>query len=58
MLQELGWEISQDGDSLVASSKTTPDAARASLERAGVAGAMCRVCDIDEDGWPLLAWTE
>ncbi len=56
VLQELGWEIAQDGDSLIASCETTPDAARASLESAGVAGAMCRVCDIDEDGWPLLWW--
>lgn len=56
VLQELGWEISQDGDSLIASCATTPDVARTSLERAGVAGAMCRVCDIDEDGWPLMSW--
>jgi hypothetical protein len=56
VLQELGWDISQDGDSLIASCETTPDAARASLERAGVAGSMCRVCDIDADGWPLLWW--
>lgn len=57
VLQELGWEITQDGDSLMASCKSTPDEARASLERAGVAGAMCRICDIDENGWPLLAWS-
>ncbi len=56
VLQELGWDITQEGDSLIASFETTPDAARASLERAGVAGAMCRVCDIDEEGWPLLWW--
>lgn len=56
VLQELGWEISQDGDTLIASFETTPEVARASLERAGVAGAMCRLCDIDEDGWPLLFW--
>jgi hypothetical protein len=57
VLEELGWDISQNGDSLIASCETTPDAARASLEHAGVAGAMCRVCDIDDEGWPLLAWT-
>lgn len=57
VLQELGWEITQDGDSLIASCKSTPDEARAALERAGVAGAMCRICDIDENGWPLLAWS-
>ena len=56
VLQELGWDITQEGDSLIASFETTPDAARASLERAEVAGAMCRVCDIDEEGWPLLWW--
>ena len=32
VLQELGWEITQDGDSLMASCKSTPDEARASLE--------------------------
>lgn len=56
VLQELGWDISQDGDSLIAACETTPDAARAALERAGVAGPMCRICDIDADGWPLLWW--
>ncbi len=56
VLQELGWDISQDGDSLIAACAITPDAARASLERAGVAGPMCRICDIDADGWPLLWW--
>lgn len=56
VLQELGWDISQDGDSLIAACEMTPDAARASLERAGVAGPMCRICDIDADGWPLLWW--
>ena len=56
VLQDLGWTITQAGDTLVASHESTPDAARASLERAGVAGAMCRVCDIDDDGWPHLWW--
>ncbi len=56
VLQELGWEIVADGDSLVASCAMTPDDARASLERAGVAGALCRVCDIDDEGWPVLWW--
>ncbi|HEY6468616.1 MAG TPA: hypothetical protein VI434_02515 [Candidatus Dormibacteraeota bacterium] len=56
VLQELGWDVALDGDSLIASCETTPDAALASLEHAGVAGAMCRICDIDEQGWPLLSW--
>jgi hypothetical protein len=57
VLQELGWEIAADGDSLIVSCAATADEARASLERAGVAGAMCRVCDIDDEGWPMLWWT-
>ncbi|MHB8490431.1 MAG: hypothetical protein ACYDCS_14165 [Candidatus Dormibacteria bacterium] len=54
VLEELGWEITQDGDSLIATFASTADAARAALENAGVAGALCRVCDIDDSGWPRL----
>lgn len=54
VLQELNWDIVQDGDSLIATRESTANEARIALETAGVAGALCRVCDIDDSGWPVL----
>ena len=57
VLQELGWEITQDGDSLIASCETTPDAGTA-VARARRRGRR----DVPHmrhrrDGWPLLSWS-
>ncbi|HKR99953.1 MAG TPA: hypothetical protein VJU79_10620 [Candidatus Dormibacteraeota bacterium] len=54
-LETLGWSIRLDGDTLVASAVLSRAEAREQLERAGVAGPMCKVADVDEDGWPRLA---
>jgi hypothetical protein len=53
-LETLAWEIRLDGDTLLATALLTPEQARAQLEDHGVAGPLCKVTDIDEQGWPRL----
>lgn len=53
-VETLGWEVTLDGDTLLARTHLTRDAARSQLEHAGVAGPMCKVSEIDDDGWPLM----
>lgn len=53
-LDELGWEVELDGDTLVATAAMTPADARLVLEDAGVAGPMCAVTDLDSSGWPWI----
>jgi hypothetical protein len=56
-LAELGFEFEGDGDDAVlATADMTPAAARTLLDAAGVAGAMCNVCDLDDSGWPRIFW--
>src|SRR5205085_4283443 len=53
-LETLGWWIRLQGHTLVASAVLSVAEAREQLEEAGVAGPMCKVADIDEEGWPRL----
>ncbi len=53
-LEELGWDLHLDGDELVAGTALTVGEARAQLDSAGLLGSMCRVADIDADGWPVM----
>jgi hypothetical protein len=54
-LMELGFEIELSGDdSLVATARMSPSAARTLLELHGVAGPMLNVCDVDDSGWPRM----
>lgn len=53
-LEELGWDMRLEGEDLVVRSALTPEAAREQLEEHGVAGPMCVVADLDDDGWPSI----
>jgi hypothetical protein len=53
-LESLAWDIRLDGETLLATAALTPEQARDQLEDAGVAGPLCKVTDIDEQGWPRL----
>jgi len=56
-LEDLGWIIELQDDTLIASTQQHPADARAQLEDAGVAGPMCAVADLDDTGWPRL-WSD
>jgi len=53
-LEEIGWEVSLDGDDVIASKVTLPELARAELEEHGIYGPMAKVCDLDERGLPRI----
>lgn len=53
-LQELGWEITLDGDVIIATTIANPQHARELLDSHGLAGALTSVCDLDDEGWPRL----
>lgn len=53
-LEQLGWDIGLRGSDLVASKVIVPEMARETLEAAGLAGSMAAVCEVDEQGWPVL----
>jgi hypothetical protein len=53
--QELGWEISIDGDdAILMTARMTPAEARRALDVAGIAGPMCNVSELDDSGWPRI----
>lgn len=49
-----GWHLTVDGNALVATRVANPHHALELLERAGLAGPLCAVADLDESGWPHL----
>jgi hypothetical protein len=54
-LAELGWDLHlAEDDSIVATTRMAPHAARTLLELNGIAGPMCNVCDVDDSGWPRM----
>lgn len=53
-LSEIGWEVSMDGDDVIASRVTLPELARAELEEHGIDGPLSKVCDLDERGLPRI----
>jgi hypothetical protein len=53
-LEEVGWEVSMDGNEVVASKVTLPELARAELEEHGIYGPLSHVCELDEHGLPRL----
>lgn len=53
-LEESGWELALCGDHVVAHRIATPEVARRQLERDGIYGPLTHVCDLDDDGLPLL----
>jgi hypothetical protein len=53
-LEEIGWEVSMDGDHVVATKVTLPELARIELEEHGIYGPMSKVCDLDERGLPRI----
>jgi hypothetical protein len=53
-LQREGWHLTVDGNALVATRVANPRHALELLERAGLAGPLCAVADLDDSGWPCL----
>jgi hypothetical protein len=53
-LEQIGWEVTMDGDDVVASKVTLPELAREELEEHGIYGPMSKVCDLDERGLPRI----
>jgi hypothetical protein len=53
-LEQIGWEVSMDGDQVLASKVTLPELARAELEEHGIYGPMSNICDLDEHGRPRI----
>lgn len=53
-LEAQGWALHIDGGSLVASRVAHPTHALELLEQAGLAGPLCAVADLDDNGWPRL----
>jgi hypothetical protein len=53
-MEELGWEMALDGEDVVASRVTAPQAALEELEANGILGPLCKVCDLDEEGAPVF----
>jgi hypothetical protein len=53
-LEQIGWDVSMDGDQVLATKVTLPELARAELEEHGIYGPMSNVCDLDEHGLPRI----
>jgi hypothetical protein len=53
-MEEIGWEVSMEGDDVVAAKVTLPELARAELETHGIYGPLGNVCDLDARGLPRL----
>ena len=54
-LEDCGFELELDPpDAVLATARMTPAAARDLLDRQGVAGPMCAVCELDSSGWPRM----
>ncbi|HEV7677120.1 MAG TPA: hypothetical protein VGQ42_00965 [Candidatus Dormibacteraeota bacterium] len=53
-MEEIGWEVSMEGDDVVAAKVTLPELARDELELHGIYGPLGAVCDLDEHGMPRL----
>jgi hypothetical protein len=53
-LEEIGWEVTMDGDEVLASKVTLPELARQELEEHGISGPMSKVCDLDQRGLPRI----
>lgn len=53
-MEEIGWEVSMDGEDVIASKVILPELARAELDANGIYGPLSNVCDLDDDGLPRL----
>ena len=54
-LEDCGFELELDPpDGVLATARMTPAAARDLLDRQGMAGPMCAVCELDSSGWPRM----
>jgi hypothetical protein len=57
-MEELGWEMAVEGEHVIASKVHARVSALEELELNGVLGPLCKVCDLDENGAPVMldAW--
>ncbi|MDQ6748371.1 MAG: hypothetical protein M3010_09760 [Candidatus Dormibacteraeota bacterium] len=53
-LEEAGWTVSFDGESVLATTVATPEGARARLDELGLAAAVTLLCEPAEGGWPRI----
>lgn len=53
-MEEIGWEVSMDGDEVLATKVTLPEIARQELDEHGISGPLSNVCDLDERGLPRI----
>lgn len=53
-LEEEGWTLTFDGDSVLATVVATPEGARETLDAAGLAAAVTLLCEPGDDGWPRI----
>jgi len=53
-LEESGWTVALDGESLLATTVATAQGARERLEAEGLAAAMTLLCEPGADGWPRI----
>lgn len=53
-LEDSGWTVVLDGESVLATVVATPEGALQRLDSAGLAAAMTLLCEPGDDGWPRI----